>query len=327
MVEETHSGVLIFSERDDVVHELLSKGRELADQLNTMLSAISCGSDASDRAEEYIAQGADNVYTVVNPFLDLFDVEVYTDAFMKLVKEQRPSIFLIGATKRGKELAPRVAQRLGVGCETECTNLSLEDGNLVIERMIYGGNAIATEVYRTKPQIATVPPRRFESLERDDSRKGEVVEFEVEIKEPRTKLVETRDREVGAIRIEDAEIIVSAGRGFRGKEDLQLVMDLTKAVGGICIGCSRPISADLKWLPEDHWVGLSGHKVRPKLYVAVGISGQVQHLAGMRDSQVIVAINKDPDAPIFKAADYGIIGDLYEVVPKLISIFKSILKR
>lgn len=311
----------------DVALEVLSKGRELADQLNTKLCAISCGGEASGKASEYIAHGADKVFTLRDPHLDRFHVESYTEAMTRLIEEEKPRIVLMGATKRGKELAPRVAQRLGVGCETECLDLRVEDGGLVIERLIFGGKAISTEAFQVEPQIATIPPKRFEKLDRDESRRGDVVEFTVEVGEPKLRLLETREREVGKVKIEDAEVIVSVGRGFKKKEDIKLAEELADVLGGVCIGCSRPIAADLKWLSEDHWVGLSGHKVRPKLYIALGISGQVQHLAGMRDSNVIVAINRDPDAPIFKAADYGINDDLYSVVPELTNAFKKLLGR
>lgn len=181
---------------------------------------------------------------------------------------------------------------------------------------------VATEFSRTKPQMATVPPRTFEKPPRDDSRQGEVLEVKAEISKVDKKIIELKKKEVKGIKIEEAELITSCGRGFRKKEDIKLLEELANLIGAT-IGCSRPIAADLKWLPEDHWVGLSGHKVKPKMYMAVGISGQVQHLAGMRDSKIIVAINKDPEAPIFKVADYGIVGDLYQVLPAMIDYLKG----
>ena len=316
-------GVFTFSENMEVGLELLSKGRELANALRTKLSGILLGHGVKDRAKELIAYGADSVYVGDDPSLADFFVETYTDALVGLVEQHRPEIMLIGSTKRGRELAPRVATRLKVGCASDCTNLTIDDkGELIAERPAVAAMVIAEEVFRTKPKIATVPPRTFEKLQRDETRVGEVVEIKVEVGKVEKRIIEVREKERRGLKIEDAELIASAGRGFKKKEDLKLIEELAEAMGGI-VGCSRPIAADLKWLPEDHWVGLSGHKVKPKLYIATGISGQVQHLAGMRNSRIIAAINRDKDAPIFKVADYGIVGDLYKVVPALIDYMKG----
>ena len=316
-------GVFTFSENMEVGLELLSKGRELANALRTKLSGILLGHGVKDRAKELIAHGADSVYVGDDPSLADFFVETYTDALVGLVEQHRPEIVLIGSTKRGRELAPRVATRLKVGCVSDCTNLIIDDkGELIAERPAVAAMVIAEEVFRTKPKIATVPPKTFEKLQRDETRVGEVVEIKVEVGEVEKRIVERRAKEVRGIKIEDAELITSGGRGFKKKEDFKLLEELASAIGAT-VGCSRPIAADLKWLPEDHWVGLSGHKVKPKLYLATGISGQVQHLAGMRNSKTIVAINKDKDAPIFKAADYGIVGDLYQILPALTNYIKS----
>jgi len=163
----------------------------------------------------------------------------------------------------------------------------------------------------------------FDPLPKDDSRKGEVEEKEYKVESSNSSILKITEMKVDGVNVEDADIIVSCGRGFKSKEDLKLAEELAEALRGKTIGCSRPLAADLKWLSEDHWIGLSGHKVKPKLYIAVGISGQIQHIAGMRDSNVVVAINKDPDALIFKSADYGIVGDLYQVLPKLTQVVKE----
>ncbi|MCK4320766.1 electron transfer flavoprotein subunit alpha/FixB family protein, partial [Candidatus Bathyarchaeota archaeon] len=200
---------------------------------------------------------------------------------------------------------------------------SIDDvGRLIMSRMVYGGNAIATEVCRVKPQIATVPPRVFEKLELKE-RKGEVVEADVELEEPRTEVVETREIEAAKVKVEEAKVIVSGGRGVEKKEDFEILEELAEILGGQ-VGNSRPLAEDRKWFTE--WIGLSGHKVRPSLYVACGISGVIQHVAGIRDSQVIVAINKDAEAPIFEVADYVVVGDLYEVVPALSGALRKLLK-
>lgn len=313
--------IWVFSEDKNVALELLAKGRELADDLKCKLAFILLGSDVKREADEYIASGADTIYIKDDPVLAQFYVEPYKSVIAGLAKEKNPSMILVGGTRRGKELAPRVAQNLETGCITDCIELRVEDSKLVAERLMYGGNAVATGSFRKEPQVAIVPPRRFEKLPKDDSRKGEIVEIDVSIEDPRTKIVETKEREIGGVRIEDARIIVSAGRGFKKKEDLELIRELAKLLEGE-VGSSRPLAADLKWLSEDHWVGLSGHKVKPDLYIAIGISGQIQHLAGMRDSKIIVAINSDEEAPILSVADYGLVADLYQAIPRLVEAIK-----
>ena len=316
-------GVFTFSENMEVGFELLSKGRELANALGMKLSGILLGHNVKDRTKELIAYGADSVYVGDDPSLADFFVETYADALVGILEQHRPEIVLIGSTKRGRELAPRVATRLKVGCASDCTNLVIDEkGELIAERPAVAAMVIAEEVFRTKPKIATVPPRTFEKLQRDETRVGDVVEIKVEVGKVEKRIIEVREKERKGLKIEDAELIASAGRGFKKKEDLKLIEELAEAMGGV-VGCSRPIAADLKWLPEDHWVGLSGHKVKPKLYIATGISGQVQHLAGMRNSKIIAAINRDKDAPIFKVADYGVVGDLYKMLPALISYIKG----
>jgi len=228
---------------------------------------------------------------------------------------------LIGSTKRGKELASRLATRLETGCASDCTELWIDEkGRLLMNRVVYGGNAIATEICRTKPQIATVPPRTFEKLERKD-RKGKVVKVDVKVEEPRTEILETKEIEAAKVSLEEAEAIVACGRGVGKKEDIRIFEELAETLGGL-VGYTRPLCEDRGWYTE--WIGLSGHNVKPALYIACGISGVIQHIAGIRDSKIIVAINKDPEAPIFEIADYIIVGDIYEVVPALSAALKRL---
>jgi electron transfer flavoprotein alpha subunit len=314
--------VLVFSDDTKLMHELLSKGGALAKELNSKVTAVLIGKADDTLAKDYIAFGADTV-VVVETDLDSFKAEEYTDILETIINETKPEVVLIGSNKSGKELAPRLASRLGTGCVTDCINLYLKDKKLTTERIVYSGNAVAVEQFTSKPGIATVPSKVFDPLPRDEKRTGDIVKKTVAVKQAASKILKVQKMQTEGVNVEDAEIIVSCGRGFKNKEDIKLIDELAGALKGKTIGCSRPIAADLKWLSEDHWIGLSGHKVKPKLYVAVGISGQIQHIAGMRDSSVIVAINKDPDALIFKSADYGIVGDLYEVVPKLTSAIKE----
>ena len=232
----------------------------------------------------------------------------------------KPEIVLVGSTRNGKPLAARLATRLQTGCVPDCNRLSVdEQGRLIGERITYGGNAAAKIAFKTKPQIVTVPARAFEKPEPKD-RDGQVVKLDVKIDEPKTEIVETKPLEISSVRIEDADVIVSCGRGLGKKEDKVLLEELATVVRGQ-VGCSRPLAEDRKWFSE--WVGLSGHKVKPKLYIASGISGVIQHVAGIRDAKVIVAINKDPEAPIFEAADYSVVGDMYEIIPALKEAIKK----
>jgi electron transfer flavoprotein alpha subunit len=312
--------VLVYSDNKNLMLELLNKGSELAKELNKSLTAVIIGKD--EFSKDYIAHGADKV-VVAETDIDQFKAEEYTDIIEGIVKEDGSEIILIGSNKNGKELAPRLAAKFETGCITDCTNVYLKDKKLTAERIVYSGNAVAVEQFNTTPQIVTVPSKVFDPLQKDDKHKGEVVKKKIDVEKSSSKILKVQEMKTEGTNVEDAEIIVSCGRGFKDKNDIKLINDLAEVLKGRTVGCSRPIAADLKWLSEDHWIGLSGHKVKPKLYIAAGISGQIQHIAGMRDSGVIVAINKDPEALIFKSADYGIVGDLYEILPKLTDAIKT----
>jgi electron transfer flavoprotein alpha subunit len=312
--------VLVYSDDKKLVLELLSKGTELAKELQKKVIAVCIGSDAN--AKDYLEHGADTVVVVETP-LQQFKVEEYASILQHLIKAHSHEIVLIGSNKNGKELAGRLAAKLDAGCIMDCTKVSLQEKKLTTERIVYSGNAVAVEQFTSYPQILTIPPKVFDPLPKHEHPTGEILKKTVDIEPSPSKIVKVQEMKSEGVNVEDAEIIVSCGRGFKKKEDIRLVGDLAEVLKGRTVGCSRPIAADLKWLSEDHWIGLSGHKVKPKLYVACGISGQIQHIAGMRDSGVIVAINKDPEALIFKSADYGIVGDLYEVLPKLTNAIKA----
>ena len=306
--------IFTFSEDYETALECLAKGREIADSLQRELAAISI--ERRGKEETYIAYGADKVYSIDSePQTDLV-----VDCISTLINQYKPEFLLIGGTRMGKEIAPRIAQKFGAGCGTDSIDFSLEQEQLIVKRFVLGGRFIATQRFLRKPQIVTVPPRKYEK-KFDKDRKGEIIKTSLQPLEPKVLVLETKGKTPQELRIEEADIIVSVGRGLKKKEDLKLIESLAKALGG-AVGCSRSVAADLKWLPEEHWVGLSGHKVKPKLYIAIGISGQVQHIAGIRDAKTIIAINNDPNAPIFKACDYGIVGDLYEIVPRLIEILQ-----
>lgn len=314
--------VLVFSDDKNLSLELLNKGSELAKELNKNVTAVIVGKSDDALAKEYISHGADKVF-IAETDIDSFKAEEYAGILENVLKETGAEIVLVGSNKNGKDIASRLAGRLDAGCVIGCTNLYLKDKKLTAERVVYSGNAIAVEQFNSKPSIVTIPSKVFDPLTKDNKRTGDIVKKKFDVEKSASKVLKIQETQIGDVNVEDAEIIVSCGRGFKSKDDIKLVSELAEVLKGRTVGCSRPIAADLKWLSEDHWIGLSGHKVKPTLYVAVGISGQIQHIAGMRDSGIIVAINKDPEALIFKSADYGIIGDLYEVLPKLTSAVKE----
>ncbi len=314
--------VLVYSNDKKLTFELLNKGKELAKDLGSKLTAIIIGKSDDKLANEYISYGAENVF-IAETNMDTFKAEEYAGVLENIVKETKINTILIGSNKNGKELASRLAGKLNAGCVIDCINVYLKNKKLTVERVVYSGNAIAIEQFNSKPEIITIPPKIIDPLPKDDKRKGEITKKKFDIEKSTSKILKVQELKTGGVNVEDAEIIVSCGRGFKNKDDIKLVQELADVLKGKTVGCSRPIAADLKWLSEEHWIGLSGHKVKPKLYIAAGISGQIQHIAGMRDSGIIVAINKDPEALIFKSADYGIVGDLYTVLPKLTTAVKE----
>jgi len=304
--------------------ELLTGGKAIATSRNAELAAVLLGSAVESKADKLIQHGADKILMVDHPSLEKFQVDTFLDALTTLVKRNTPETLLVGSTKNGKELASRLAARLETGCTPDCTQLTVNgEGRLVTKRIVYSGNAVVTATYLRKPQIATVPPRTFEKLE-PTGRKGEVVRVEVDIEPPKVEVVGVNEVEVADVKIEEANIAVCGGRGIERKEDFKPLEELAQLLGGQ-VSNTRPLAEDRKWFTG--WVGLSGKKTKPALYVGCGISGMIQHVAGMRDSRVVVAINKDPEAPIFEVADYVIVGDLYEIVPALVEALKKELKK
>lgn len=320
-----YRGVWVVAEqRDGEVHgvtfELLGKGRELADTLGVPLGAVLLGSDILEIADDLVAHGADTVYVVDEPALSNYQDEPYSAIVAELIVRHKPEIVLTGATSTGRSLIPRVAIRVRSGLTADCTGLAIDDesGNLLQTRPAFGGNILATIVCPDhRPQMATVRHKVMVPLERDASRRGEVVREKVDasLLDSRAAFVEFVKDMTQTVNIAEADIIVSGGRGIGGSENFKLVADLAEALGG-AVGASRA-AVDAGWIPYSHQVGQTGKTVQPKLYIACGISGAVQHLAGMQSSKVIVAINKDPDAPIFKSATFGIVGDLNEILPAL----------
>jgi electron transfer flavoprotein alpha subunit len=272
-------------------------------------------------ARELIAHGTDRVYLAQDPVLAHYRTGPYTDVLAGMINQHKPEVVLISATPQGRDLAPRVAARVSAGLTADCTGLDIDESErlLVQTRPAFGGNLMATIVCRqARPQMATVRPGVMKALDCDPARKGEVVSIPVHLDERGVlaKIVEVMQQESdGKVNLQDAQIIVSGGRGLGRPENFAIIRELADALGG-AVGASRA-AVDAGWIPAYHQVGQTGRTVQPKLYIACGISGAVQHLAGMQSSDIIIAINKDPHAPIFNTATYGVVGDLFEIVPAL----------
>ncbi len=324
-------GVMIFGETIDngvhkVVYELLSKGRELADKLKVELSVSFIGDDNfppdNIMVDGVIRRGADKVYILRNKTFKEFLVEPYTDALVYLIEKYKPEIVLAGATSEGRSLLPRVAARLETGLTADCTGLEINEDELLVQtRPAFGGNIMAKIICEHKrPQMATVRYKVMEeALEKE--RNGDVIIDEFEPKPHKTRFLKKKIDQTQKVNLEDADIIVSGGRGLQDPKNFSLLQELANLLGA-ALGSSRP-PVDDDWIPYSHQVGQTGKTVRPKIYIACGISGSIQHLAGMSSSDYIIAINKDPDAPIFNIADLGIVGDLFEVVPELMKKIKN----
>ncbi|MBU5256021.1 electron transfer flavoprotein subunit alpha [Tissierella praeacuta] len=329
---ELYRGVWVFAEQRDgellnVAIELVGEGRKIADALETELTAVLLGKDVDNLAEKLVKYGADNVLYADHPLLNVYTTDGYTKIIYDLIKERKPEIMLIGATNIGRDLGPRISARVHTGLTADCTKLDvdLENRRLMQTRPAFGGNLMATIICPDhRPQMSTVRPGVMEKAKYDESRKGNIVKFTPDLKDEdiRAKVIEVVKGGKAEVQLEESKIIVSGGRGLGNPEGFKLIEDLAKKLGGV-VGASRA-TVDAGWIEHGHQVGQTGKTVRPSLYVACGISGAIQHLAGMQDSKVIVAINKDADAPIFKIADYGIVGDVYEVLPELIEALDNV---
>lgn len=327
-----YKGVWVFAEQrhgkiSSVTYELLGEGRKLADKLDEPLVAVLLGHDMEDSARELIHYGADKVIFADNPRLAEFHDDSYAQVLVNLIKEHKPNIVLTGATSVGRSFIPKVAMRIHTGLTADCTELDVDPETKLIHqtRPAFGGNIMATILCPHKrPQMATVRHKVMKKANYQEGRHGEfIVIKDLGGITPRTKLVEFVEEITETVNLAEADIIVSGGRGLGEAKNFAIIEELAKTIGG-AVGASRA-AVDAEWIPYSHQVGQTGKTVCPKLYIACGISGAIQHLAGMQSSDIIVAINNDPDAPIFKVATYGIVGDLFEVVPALTQRFKEVL--
>jgi len=310
--------------------ELLGEGKKLAGKLGVKLCAVILGSGIESRIEELSQRGADKIYIVDHPALKSYQDDPYTEVMVKLAEEYKPEIILCGATTIGRSLVSRVAVKIDAGLTADCTGLDIDEKErlLLQTRPAFGGNIMATIITPNhRPQMATVRHKVMKEAEIDKGHQAEVIRksFSDDALKSRTRLLEVVEELEETINLAEADIIVSGGRGLGSAEGFAMIKELAKTLNA-AVGASRA-AVDSDWIPYSHQVGQTGKTVCPKLYIACGISGQIQHLIGMQSSKVIVAINKDPDAPIFKVATYGIVGDIFELVPALTKEFQRILKK
>ena len=316
------SGVLVLGdstggELSSTSRELLTAGRKAADDLGEELAIGLLGDTLDQPSQQAISYGADKVYAVTHPQLAQYQVDLYLAAMEALCRDVSPRIVLIGRTNEGRELAPRLAFRLGVGLAQDCLEISIDAGSktLLANRPVYGGNAIAVVRCNYTPQIAAIRPKVYEPLDPDSSRQGQVVSFPVELdpSQARSQVVNVVEEAAEGVKLEDARVVVSGGRGLGGPEPFQDLEILAKLLGG-AVGASRA-AVDSGWVPSSYQVGLTGKTITPEVYITVAISGASQHMAGCSGAKVIVAINKDAESNIFKEARYGVVGDWEHVVP------------
>lgn len=325
-----YKNVMVVCEQRDgnlqnVSLELIGKARDLAKDLDSKVIAVVVGKKVANLADELIKYGADKVYYHEDKKLDKYITEPYVKAVATIIKELKPEVVLFGATTIGRDLAPRVSARIGCGLTADCTKLEIDEetGLLNMTRPTFGGNLMATiQSPEARPQMSTVRPGVMQKITPEEDREGKVHEFDLELEDSdvNVEIIEEKLADKKKINIEDAEVLVAVGRGIGSAENMKLAYDLAEALDGE-VASSRAV-VDQGWVDKDHQVGQTGKTVRPNLYIALGISGAIQHLAGMEESDLIVAVNKNPDANIFNVADVGIIGDINEVVPELIKKVK-----
>ncbi|WP_147531726.1 electron transfer flavoprotein subunit alpha/FixB family protein [Bacillus marasmi] len=327
-----YQGVWVFIEQSSgniagVSLELLGAGRSLADKLSVPLSGVLLGDGVKPLAETVIAHGADQVYLIDNPVLKDYRTESYMKGVVMLAEKYKPEIFLYGATSNGKDLASAVATDLSTGLTADTTMLDVDVEKRLLEasRPAFGGNIMATILCKKhRPQMATVRPKVMKALEPNQNRKGEIIEESISIAESemRTKVLKIVKEVTKKVNLAEADIIVAGGKGMGDSKNFELIHEFASLIGAT-VGGSRDV-VEAGWLPHEHQVGQTGETVTPKIYFAIGISGAIQHVVGMKNSELIIAINKDANAPIFDVATYGIVGDALEILPKLIDQFKKL---
>ncbi len=314
-------GILVFSENQKLARELSSKARQVADTQSLNVSMVLLGESVSAEGAEYASWNVDTICTVQNPLLKDLNPETYTTALAGVVEHLQPVLVLVGASKFGLEVSARLAERLNAGCASWCVDFDVDAGSKIVtaQCMVFSGQGINTYKIHSQPALATVSPGVFEAVD-GAARDVSVLPLDIEIEEPMLTVVENKEKMAAGRRLEDAPVIVDVGMGVKERTDLKMMEELADLLQGQ-VACSRPVSSDRDWFPE--WLGLSGAQLSPELCITVGISGAIQHMIGIRDSKVIVAVNNDENAGIFMQADYGINMDLYEFIPALIEVIKN----
>ncbi len=305
--------------------EALSEAKRRADEMSMDVAAAIVGHNVESFAPEAFRYGASKVFVLENTLLSHYSPSGFALALKDLIDELKPAAILFSATAMGKDLAPRLAANLGVSLATDCIRLTVNNGNLEVVRPIYAGKAFATFSFKSSPQMASLRPNVFPLIDPVDTQ-GEVVKKDVALAEDKVmdQVVELLKAEGLALDVTEAEIVVSGGRGMKGSENFDMLRELTSILPHSAVGASRS-AVDAGWIDHQNQVGQTGKTVSPNIYFAFGISGAIQHLAGMSSSKVIVAVNKDPEAPIFKVADFGVVGDLFQVIPPLKEELKKLL--
>jgi len=316
------SEILVYSNKDETAFELVSKSSEFAQELGATVSAAALGEGAAGKADDYFSYGADKVYVSEHSALSDFYVGTFAEALRQIADSGDVEFVLLGSSKRGKELAGRLAQKLNAGAITDANDLEFSDGNLVANRYAYGGNTVASIVVNTPKKVISVMPKTFEAVPQGAGQ-GEVVNVDLDLAAPEVRVVERREKAGDQVNLEEAEMLICVGRGVQDKEELAMIEELAGLIGAE-IGCTKTPASDWEWFSEERMVGLSGKKCKPSLYISIGISGQIQHTVGVLDSKVIATINTDENALMFNITDYGVVGDYAAVVPKLIEKLKSL---
>ena len=305
--------------------EVLSEGRRVAEALREELGGVLLGEGVNSMAEALGKKGVNKVFVADDPSLKVYRTEPFTQIITQLVEKSKPSILLFSHNASGKDLAPRLAARLHVGIISDCTQLEIEGDSLVATRPMFTGKALAKMIHKREvmPKIFTLRPKAFPASEGEDEKDFEIIKIEVSPLKARTEILEVRRSPIGTLDVAEADIVISGGRGLKGPENFKLLEELAQILGG-AVGASRA-AVDAGWRDHKDQVGQTGKQISPKLYIACGISGAIQHQVGMRNSKWIVSINKDPNAPIFKLASYGIVGDLFKIVPLLTEELKKVI--
>lgn len=318
------AGIWILGENRDQTMELLTLAMQLAEQVGVQVTALTWDNQAA--AQEYIDCGADQVLLMAAPAADQ-PLEDYVPVITEEARQADPDIFLVAVTPRLKEIAARVAARLNTGLCSGCLSLQIDaaDRSLSMERLVYGGAAVQTVTVSTRPQMATIPPRTYAIAVARGKREGQIRELAAP-SPGKIKIIDRKSRTRQSVDITEARILVCVGRGLENQQDMQMVQELAEVLGAE-IACTRPIAEEMHWLPEETYIGISGKQVKPDLYIGLGVSGQIQHVSGIRDARVICAINRDENAPIFEVSDLGLVGDLYTILPELIQQLKKVFKK